>query len=765
MKRNYTQILSVLVILLTIFYSFYSLMPQGTTSKSFEKNFSIEKALTHLKEISKEPHYVGAENHKFVRDYIVKELEKLGLTVELQKANTLNKEWKSGCKITNIITKIKGTEKGKALLLLTHYDSSPHSSLGASDAGSGVVTILEGIRAFLSENPQPKNDIIICITDAEELGLLGAKAFVNKHPWAKEVGMALNFESRGTGGASYTLLETNGGNQKMIEAFQKAKPPYPVATSLMYSIYKMLPNDTDLTVFREEGNIDGFNFAFIDDHYDYHTQQDSYERIDLNTLQHQATYLMSLLSYFSENNTELKATEDYVYFNVPLIGLIYYPFSWAIPMVVISGLVFLVLLFFGFSRRKLTLKGVLSGFAPLFLSLIVARLLSLYGWKALLKIYPQYNDILHGFTYNGHVYILAFLSITISFCFFFYKKYFKKYNTQDLLIAPTLLWLLLNIGIALYLTGGAYFIIPLFTMLISLALFIFSDKQQTIWINTLLSIPTLIIITPWTQMLPVGLGLKMLIGATILTILLFVFLIPVLGQYTERLHLTKRFFIFGGIALFIGHFNSDYNTENRKPNSILYILDKETNKAYWASYDLTTDSFTKQFLGEKPEEGNLLENTIASKYKTTIRKYTNAPIKNIAPPVVTVTSDTIINDRRKVQLTIESKRNANRIELLSKSKIPFYTFGANGAYAKSKSNISYLSSAGSVLTYFLTEPNEKLVIDFSVPKKEKLSFTILEAKYDLFTNPIFNITPRTNEMIPTPFVLNDASVVKVGIDL
>ncbi len=651
------------------------------------------------------------------------------------------------------------------MLLLTHYDSNAHSSLGASDAGSGVVTILEGIRAFLSEKSQPKNDIIICITDAEELGLLGAKAFVNKHPWAKEVGIALNFESRGSGGASYTLLETNGGNKKMIEAFQKAKPPFPVATSLMYSIYKMLPNDTDLTVFREEGNIDGFNFAFIDDHYDYHTQQDSYERMDLNTLQHQATYLMSLLSYFSENDTELKATEDYVYFNVPMIGLIYYPFSWAIPMVIISGLLFLVLIFFGFSRKKLTLKGIFIGFIPLFLSLISAVFIGSFGWKGLLEIYPQYKDILHGFTYNGYTYIIAFLTITIAICFIFYTQFFKKHSTQDLLIAPILLWLLLNIGIALYLTGGAYFIIPLLTMLIALALFIFTDKQKTIWINTLLAIPTLIIITPWVQMLPVGLGLKMLVGAMILTVLLFVFLIPILGQYTQRLYLGQTFLTIGIIALIVSHFNSDYNTENRKPNSILYILDSKTNKAYWASYDLTTDSFTKQFLGETPKEGNLLGNTIASKYRTTIRKYADAPVKDLTPPLASITLDTIVNNQRKVQLTIESKRNANRIELLSKSAIPFYTFGVNGAYAKSKSKIAYLSSQGSVLTYYLSEPNEKVVIDFSIPKKEKPSFTILEAKYDLFTNPIFNITPRTNEMIPTPFVLNDASVVRVGVEL
>ena len=70
------------------------------------------------------------------------------------------------------------------------------------------------------------------------------------------------------------LMETNKGNAGLVNEFAKAGAAYPVSNSLMYSIYKMLPNDTDLTVFREQGDIQGFNFAFIDGHFNYHTQQD-----------------------------------------------------------------------------------------------------------------------------------------------------------------------------------------------------------------------------------------------------------------------------------------------------------------------------------------------------------------------------------------------------------------------------------------------------------------------------------------------------------
>jgi hypothetical protein len=51
----------------------------------------------------------------------------------------------------------------------------------------------------------------------------------------------------------------------MVKEFA-AETTFPVSNSLMYSIYKMLPNDTDLTVL-ENKSIQGYNFAFIDDHY------------------------------------------------------------------------------------------------------------------------------------------------------------------------------------------------------------------------------------------------------------------------------------------------------------------------------------------------------------------------------------------------------------------------------------------------------------------------------------------------------------------
>ncbi|GAK88481.1 peptidase [Nonlabens ulvanivorans] len=210
------------------------------------------------------------------------------------------------------------------------------------------------MRTFLAQNKQPLNDIIICITDAEELGLNGAELFVNEHPWAQDIAMVLNFEARGSGGPSYMLVETNGGNRKIIEEFSNAGVEYPVANSLAYSIYKMIPNDTDLTVFRKDGDINGLNFAFIGDHYDYHTELDNYERLDRNTLAHQGAYLMPLMNHLSniDLSHELKvpAGDDYVYFPMPIIDMVSFPFKWLPFLIVVSGLLLVVLIVYGIKK-------------------------------------------------------------------------------------------------------------------------------------------------------------------------------------------------------------------------------------------------------------------------------------------------------------------------------------------------------------------------------------------------------------------------------
>ena len=196
MKKAST--LSFFLLLAAVYFSFYNLMPRSISSlETAETEFSTERALVPLKEITKAPHYVGTKENKRVREFLIQKLKELDFNPEIQRGYVLNEKEKRMNQPVNIVAKIKGTESKKSLLVFSHYDSALTPSFGASDAGSGVVTILESLRAFKATGKQPKNDIIILFTDAEEVGLVGAKLFVREHRWAKDIALSLNFESRG----------------------------------------------------------------------------------------------------------------------------------------------------------------------------------------------------------------------------------------------------------------------------------------------------------------------------------------------------------------------------------------------------------------------------------------------------------------------------------------------------------------------------------------------------------------------------------------
>lgn len=750
--------IALLLLIAAIYWSFSAMLPSKISDlKTNNNSFSTERALVHLKEISKAPHYVGSKEHAIVRNYIVEQLEQLGLKTQIQESYSIT-NWGNLSKPKNILARIKGSDNSKALLLLTHYDSSPHSSLGASDAGSGVVTILEGLRAFLSEGKTPKNDIIVLITDSEELGLNGADIFVNQHEWVKDVGLVLNFEARGSGGPGYMLMETNGGNANLIKGFEAANPQYPVANSLAYSIYKRLPNDTDLTVFRRDGNIDGFNFAFIDDHYDYHSFKDNYERLDRNTLEHQGSYLMPMLYYFSNSDlSNLKSEEDHIYFNVPLFKMITYPFSWIWPMFIMALIVFGTLLFFGIRKKRLVIKDILNGFLPFLSAIILSGFSIYYLWMFIKWIYPQYGEILHGFTYNGDLYILAFLFLTLGFCFYLYHRFYKPDNTANLLVAPIFIWLLICLYIAIDIQGASFFIVPVFFGLLTLYVLI-KDRQPNLYLLASLCFPLLLILAPFIKMLPVGLGLGTLYIVGVLGVLIFGLTIPVFGFYKHKNRISYLLFLVSACFLILAHFKSGFNSENPKPNSLVYVLNADDNSAMWATYDTVLDAWTKNFI-EATEDETLKSNniTFASKYSSGYTYTKKAPVKMLPFPEIKINKDTIINQLRHISMRIKQQRDINRIDVYSDTIYVFNDFKMNGVKMKKNKNDS-----NRLFSYFVSD-GDSLTLEFTVPKTQKTKLLIYESSFDLLTNPLFTVPKRGEDMIPKPFILNDAVVISKTI--
>ncbi len=750
-----TSVVSFLILLFFTYLAFQFAMPAYRPDASLPKtDFSTDRALEQLRHISQKPHGVGFPAHTAVRDYIREALEGMGLQTELQTGYTAG-DWGNLSKAENILARLPGREPGKALLLLSHYDSSPHSSLGASDAGSGVVTILEGLRAFLAANQQPKNDLIVLISDAEELGLNGADLFVNSHPWAHDVGLVLNFEARGSGGPGYMLIETNGGNAGLIDAFTAAAPPYPVANSLAYSIYKMLPNDTDLTVFREDGDIQGFNFAFIDDHFDYHTALDSWERLDRNTLAHQGSYLVSLLSYFSEADlARLQSPDDSVYFNMPFLGLMHYPNTFIWPGFALALLLLLATLITGLRNGTLSARGMAFGLLPALAVLGLNGLLGYFAWPMLKAAYPAYTDMLHGFTYNGYLYIGALAALAFGSGFLIYGRRYKG-NAADALVAPALLWLLLCGALNQYLPGAAFFVLPGIALLAGLLILVLEPRPSP-YLFTMLGVPALWLFAPFVKMFPVGLGLKMLVTASLMSSFIFLLLLGIFLQYPQR----RRFGWLGvlvGAGLLVGaHLTSGFTPERPKPSSLLYVMNAENGQAHWATYEKVPSAWTRAYLGSNPADAASSNGlALSSKYSTGFSFVAEAPSKEVLPPELSVSQDTLVGGQRLLTLEITSQRPVNRLEVFTGDS-PIDRAAVNGIPLSE----AFLQQrrGGKLITHFVSD-NDPTRLELALPAGSSLDLTVYEASNDLLTNPLFSVPPRPEDQIPMPFVLNDAILV------
>ncbi|KKN08313.1 hypothetical protein LCGC14_1058020, partial [marine sediment metagenome] len=496
------------------------------------------------------------------------------------------------------------------------------------------------------------------------------------------------------------------------------------------------------------------NFAFIDDHFDYHTAQDTYQRLDKNTLAHQGSYLMPLLHHFSNADlNHLKSLNDFVYFNIPFFGMVSYPFDWIWMLFGGAVILFIILLIHGFRKKSLHLRGILVGFLPLILTLVVNGLVGFYAWPALKKIYPQYQDMLHGFTYNGHTYIAAFVLFALAVCFGSYY-YFRKFAVANLLVAPILLWIVLCGLLGIYLDGASFFIVPVFGLLAAWYI-TQTQKLPNLFLMVFLSLSALWLFPPLIEGFVVGLGLKMLVASTLLTTLTFFLLLPIFGFYTTKKTLAYLGFMLCFGCLVSAHFNSGFDAENAKPSSLVYTLDTEKNTAEWATYDHTLIAWNEAVLGKEKRAitpGSLP--ILSSKYGSRYSYVADAPVKAIKGPSIKITTDTIIGNTRYLSMSIVPQRKVNRLEVFS-NEVPITSASVNGIplslYALAD------TESGKLFTHYISD-NDTTELQLSIAKNDSLKLMFYEASNDVLEHPLFEIQQRPTNSIPMPFVLNDAII-------
>jgi Peptidase family M28 len=277
------------------------------------------------------PHPMGSTADSQVRASIVRRLSAMGYTPELQSGFACNDEGVCGSPV-NIVAMLPGSSEDQgAVLLAAHYDSVA-AGPGASDDGAGVASILEVAR-ILKVLPAPRHSVVLLLTDGEEAGLLGASLFVRDHPLSRQILAAVNLDARGTSGPSL-MFETGTANNWLMRLYGSAIAR-PVTDSLYYVVYRLLPEDTDFTVFKTAA-YQGFNFAYIGDVGRYHTPLDTAENAGASSIQQQGDNALAAVSALANASNLRQPIADSVFFDGFARTLIAWPSEWTLPAALLS---------------------------------------------------------------------------------------------------------------------------------------------------------------------------------------------------------------------------------------------------------------------------------------------------------------------------------------------------------------------------------------------------------------------------------------------
>lgn len=389
----------IICILLVLLISVFVLYTPKAVVEAKENEFSAIRAAKHIEVISKEPHsYYDQKELKNVRMYIENTLE------EYIPGKVSNKTYKkedviaeTGYKnlpydVTNVLGVIEGENK-EGIMIVSHYDSKGHMggigelrrSYGALDDGYGVGTMLELVD--LLKDKKPKNFIYFLFTDGEEVGLLGAAMAAKDQEIMKDVKFLINLESRGRFGPAY-MFETSNKNSKVMELYKNAN--FPISYSIATAVYSLMPNATDFTQFKKT-NMPGINFAVLAGLENYHNPSDTYENLNMSTLQHMGTQTEPILREFMNNSKYIEpnyfeSKNEQVFFTLFAGVFVSYSEVFAVILAILLTLSFALIVFFAIKNDDIDLTTVTKTL-PKGILFTILLMISTYAYSNLMAFF------------------------------------------------------------------------------------------------------------------------------------------------------------------------------------------------------------------------------------------------------------------------------------------------------------------------------------------------------------------------------------------
>jgi hypothetical protein len=724
--------------------------------------FSAGRAFDLVRVVAARPHPAGSVANDQVRQFLLSTLRGYGLTAEVQ--DTISQQGgelasRAGgiglAHVRNVVARIPGSAPTGRIFLVAHYDSVQIGP-GGNDDAAGVSTILEVARA-LSAGPRPRNDVVLVLTDGEEACLCGAQAFVDQHPLARGKGIALNVEARGSSGPPI-MFETSAHNAKLVGIY--GRTPKPVGTSFAVEIYRLLPNDTDFSAFRDAG-FAGLNSSYIDGAAVYHAPTDLPSAMDLDSLQQHGDNTLALArSLGTMDVADTRSSGDATYLPVPW-GQASYPVTLVWPLAGLALLAVAALLVLS-RRRGLTSAGrLVTAFAATLVPIVLAPVLAQVFWRVLVLIRPGYATTEID-PYRPLWYRLAVLAIVAAVVFGWYALLRRRLGPAALAIAG-LGWLaVLSVALAAVAPGGSYLtaLPALAGALAGIAAILLRGGWGSLLAVVAGATVAVVVLLPMVVLLFPALGLVLAGAGAFLAVLLSLAVLPVVDllhpeagvrQGLPALRARRRgllpavaaalaVVVLAGIGLRVDRFDAAHPV----PTQLMYALNADDGTARWLSAEPKPQRWTSHYVHGTPVAvADTLPAFGRGKLRTGPATATTVPA-----PRLTVESDTRSGENRVLHLLLKPQRQARLVTLHVGAQTQVTAATVGGREVPTDRTTGGGWGFGFV---FHAPPTEGIAVDLTVRTQAPVSFRVMDASDGLTALPGFVARPADVGVVGSHF--------------
>ncbi|WP_327701920.1 M20/M25/M40 family metallo-hydrolase [Streptomyces decoyicus] len=574
-------------------------LPDPLPADASAKEFSAARAYGHVEEIARAPHPIGSASHDRVRDRLMHELTGLGLVPRTKESVGVDRTpgHAMAARVQNIQATVRGTAPTGRVLVVAHYDSVENGP-GATDDAHGVAVLLETIRA-LRAGPAPRNDITFLFSDGEEAGLMGARAFAaSGGPGGADRTVVLNLEARGTSGRT-VMFETGAHNGALVPALGDHVP---VTTSLAYEVYRLLPNATDFTVFREAG-LTGMNFANIGTSANYDTPQDNLANSSRATLQDKgSTVLAATRQLAAADIPAIARGADATYFSLGGL-LLRYPGGLVLPLAGLSVAALAAALYVAVRRRAVRGRSVAVAATTVVVPLLAAAAVGWTGWQLMTFFRPHYTGFVFGDPYRPALTALGLAVLTAVAVWIWASVLRRRRGALELGAALTCWLTALAVLTAVLVPGASYlFVWPALAGSAGLVLAA-RLPDGSAWrdaLSALAAVPGAALLVPIAALFFDALGLVL---AMVPLLVVALFVAPLVAPFAGRLR-GRALVVWTSVAALVGAAGcvagvARDGVDSRHPAhvSLLYVVDGDRNKARWVSSGYGDHPWLERYVG------------------------------------------------------------------------------------------------------------------------------------------------------------------------